>query len=88
LPVVASKTGYFEEFLNVTNGDKACGKIVHLEDYQTASKEILNLLSGQELFNKYSKNAISQAKQTYSALDEANAIKKVYEDLWARETRK
>ena len=88
LPVVASKTGYFEEFLNAANEEKACGKIVQLEDYRTASKEILNLLSRQELLNKYSKNAMSQAKQNYSVLDEANAIKKVYEDLWARETRK
>ena len=45
LPVIASKTGYFEEFLNVSNEEKACGKIVSIEDYKTASKEIVALLS-------------------------------------------
>ena len=45
LPIVASKTGYFEEFLNVSNEEKACGKIVPIDDYQSASKEILNLLT-------------------------------------------
>ena len=82
LPVIASKTGYFEEFLNVSNEENACGKIVSIEDYKTASKEIVALLSDQELFSKFSKNAIDQSKQKYNVLEEANAINKVYEYLW------
>ena len=82
LPIVASKTGYFEEFLNISNNDKACGKIVSIEDYQTASKEIVALLSNQKLFRKFSENAINQANQKYNVLEEANAINKVYENLW------
>ena len=82
LPVIASKTGYFEEFLNVSNEKKACGKIVSIEDYKTASKEIVALLSDQELFGKFSENAINQSKEKYNVLEEANAINKVYEYLW------
>ena len=83
LPVVASKTGYFEEFLNISNNDEACGKIVSIEDYQNASKEIVALLSSQKLFRKFSENAINQAQQKYNVLEEANAINKVYEYLWS-----
>ena len=81
LPIVASKTGYFEEFLNVSNEEKACGKIVPIDDYQSASKEILNLLTDINLFKKFSKNALIQSTKNYSVLQEAEAIKKVYEKL-------
>ena len=83
LPIVASKTGYFEEFLNTSDQEEACGTIVPIEDYQTASKEIVALLSNQRLFRKFSENAINQAKQKYNVLEEANAINKVYEYLWS-----
>ena len=82
LPIVASKTGYFEEFLNISDEKKACGKIVPTNDYETASKEIIALLTNQELFDKFSSNAIDQAKQKYSVFEEATAINKVYQDLW------
>ena len=82
LPVIASKTGYFEEFLNVSNKENACGKIVPIEDYQNASKEIVALISDQELLSKFSKNAINQSRQKYNVLEEANAINKVYDYLW------
>ena len=85
LPIVASKTGYFEEFLNISDEKKACGKIVPTDDFQTASKEIVALLTNQELFDKFSSNAINQSKQKYSVFEEANAINKVYEDLWNSE---
>jgi mannosyltransferase len=85
LPIVASKTGYFEEFLNISDEKKACGKIVPTDDYQTASKEIVALLTNQKLFYKFSSNAINQAKQKYSVFEEATAINKVYEDLWNSE---
>ena len=85
LPIVASKTGYFEEFLNISDEKKACGKIVPTGDYQTASKEIVALLSNQKLFSKFSENAINQAKQKYNVSEEAKAINKVYEDLWNSE---
>ena len=52
------------------------------EDYKTASKEIVALLSDQELLSKFSKNAIKQSRQKYNVLEEANAINKVYEYLW------
>lgn len=82
LPVIASKTGYFEEFVNISDEKKACGKIVSIEDHQTASEEIVKLLSNKALFNKYSMNAISLSKGKYSVLQEANFINKVYESLW------
>ena len=82
LPVIASKTGYFEEFLNVANEEKACGKIVPIGDYPTASKEILNLFTDINLFKEFSKNALKEATENYSVSQEANAIRKVYENLW------
>ena len=86
LPIVASKTGYFEEFLNISDEKRACGKIVPTDDYQTASKEIVALLSDQELFGKFSENAINQSKEKYNVFEEAYAINKVYEELWNSET--
>ena len=82
LPLIASKTGYFEEFISISDEKKACGKIVSIEDYQTASEEIVKLLSNKALFNKYSMNAIIISKEKYSVLKEANSINKVYESLW------
>ena len=82
LPLIASKTGYFEEFVSISDEEKACGKIVSIEDYQTASEEIVKLLSNKALFNKYSMNAIIISKEKYSVLKEANSINKVYESLW------
>ena len=86
LPIVASKTGYFEEFLNISDEKRACGKIVPTYDYHTASKEIVALLSNQELFDKFSSNAINQSKQKYNVFEEATSINKVYEELWNSET--
>ena len=82
LPLIGSKTGYFEEFVSISDEKKACGKIVSIEDYQTASEEIVKLLSNKALFNKYSMNAIIISKEKYSVLKEANSINKVYESLW------
>ena len=82
LPVIASNTGYFKEFLNSHDEEKACGKIVPLEDYKAASKEIINLFSDGKRFEKFSQSALLRANQNYSAFEEANAINNVYEDLW------
>ena len=82
LPVIASNTGYFKEFLNALDEEKACGKIVALEDYKAASKEIISLLSDGERFDKFSQSALLRANENYSAFEEANAINKVYEYLW------
>ena len=82
LPVNASNTGYFKEFLNAQDEEKACGKIVPLEDYRTASKEIISLLSDGERFDKFSQRALLRANENYSAFEEASAINRVYEKLW------
>ena len=86
LPIIASKTGYFEEFVNISDEKRACGKIVPTDDFQTASKEIVALLTNQKLFEKYSSNAINQSKQKYNVFEEATSINKVYEELWNSET--
>ena len=82
LPVIASNTGYFKEFLNAQDEEKACGKIVPLEDYKAASKEIISLLSDGERFDKFSQRALLRANENYSAFEEASAINRVYEKLW------
>ena len=83
LPVIGSKTGYFEQFLNSDDQENSCGKIIPLEDHQTAAKEIIKLLSDEHSFRKFSHNALIQAKQKYNVLEEANAINKVYNRLWS-----
>ena len=85
LPVIASNTGYFKEFLNAQDEESACGNIVPLEDYKQASKEIVNLLLDKERFDKVSQSALLQVTKNYSALEEAKAINKVYEELWGQE---
>ena len=84
LPVIASNTGYFKEFLNAQDEEKACGNIVPLEDYKEASKEVVNLLSDKERFDRFSHSALLQVTKNYSALEEAKAINKVYEELWSQ----
>ena len=84
LPVIASNTGYFKEFLNAQDEEKACGNIVPLEDYKEASKEVVNLLSDKERFDRFSQSALLQVTKNYSALEEAKAINKVYEELWGK----
>jgi len=82
LPVIASNTGYFKEFLNAQDEEKACGKIVPLEDYKAASKEIISLLLDGERFDKFSQSALLRANENYSAFEEASCINRVYEKLW------
>ena len=85
LPVIASNTGYFKEFLNAQDEDNACGNIVPLEDYKQASKEVVNLLLDKERFDRFSQSALLQVTKNYSALEEAKAINRVYEKLWGQD---
>ena len=85
LPVIASNTGYFKEFLNAQDEENACGNIVPLEDYKQASKEIVNLLSDKDRFDKVSQSALLQVTKNYSSLEEAKAINRVYEKLWGQD---
>jgi mannosyltransferase len=82
LPVIASDTGHFKEFLNTRNENKACGSIVPIGDYEVATEKVIKILSDRKLFDKFSQNALLQVKKNYSAVEEAKAIKKVYEKLW------
>ena len=82
LPVIASNTGHFKEFLNTHNENKACGSIVPIGDYEVATEKVTNILSDRKLFDKFSQNALLQVTKNYSAVEEAKAIKKVYEKLW------
>lgn len=76
------KSGCFEELLNFKNDKKECGKIVSVGDYQITAKEIVKLLTDIKLFKEYSQNALVQSIENRSVLQEANAIRKVYENLW------
>ena len=60
-------------------------KKITLEDYKEASKEVVNLLSDKERFYRFSQSALLQVTKNYSALEEAKAINKVYEELWGQE---
>jgi len=82
LPVIASNTGHFKEFLNTRNENKACGGIVPIGDYEVATEKVINILSDRKLFDKFSQHALLQVTKNYSAVEEAKAIKKVYEKLW------
>ena len=82
LPVVASKTGHFQEFLKPLDDKKACGMVVSIEDHINASNKLVELLSNQTTFQKFSKNARSEVIKKYSVLKEAEEINKIYEKLW------
>ena len=84
LPVIASDTGYFSEFIVARDEENSCGKIIPVEEYKTASKELIRLLSDEERFQKFSKNALKQVAKNYSVFSEAMAINKVYEKLWSQ----
>ena len=84
LPVIASDTGYFSEFIVAQDEENSCGKIIPVEEYKTASKELIKLLSNEQRFKKFSKNALKQVTKNYSVLSEAMAINKVYEKLWSQ----
>jgi mannosyltransferase len=84
LPVIASDTGYFSKFIVAQDEENSCGKIVPVEEYKTASKELIKLLSNEQRFKKFSKNALKQVAKNYSVLSEAMAINKVYEKLWSQ----
>lgn len=82
LPVIASKTGHFEEFLNAYDEKKACGNVVSIGDIQSASSQLVKLLTDPVLFNRFSKNAIVQSQQKYNVLNEASSINEVYNKIW------
>lgn len=82
LPVIASKTGHFEEFTNTGLPNKASGKIVSIDDSQAASKAIFDLLSDPLEYGQFSKNALTHVAKNYSVEKEAHAVQKVYQRLW------
>ena len=54
-------------------------------DYPTAQRNF-KPFSDINLFKKFSKNARKQSIEKYSVLEEAEAIKKVYEKLWGMQS--
>ena len=66
LPVISSNTVYFNEFIVAQDEGNSCGKIVPVEEYKTASRELIRLLSNEQRFKKFSKYALKQVAKNYS----------------------
>lgn len=80
VPVVASDTGYFRQFL----GEGEAGNIVPLESPQDAGKHIAQILGDTALQAKLATGAVNRAREHFSIQKEVAAINAVYEQLWAK----
>ncbi len=78
VPVIASDTGYFQHFL----ANEEAGYIVPLEDYQTAAKQVLQMLTDESLRTKLATGAVNRARAHFSLQKEVASINEVYERLW------
>lgn len=80
VPIVASDTGYFKQFL----GDEEAGYIVPLGVNQEAVEHILSIMSDNSLQAKLATGAVNRAREHFSIEKEVAAINAVYERLWEK----
>ena len=59
-------------------------EIGSVEEYKTVSIELIRLLSNEDRFKKFSKNAFKQVAKNHSVFSESMLINKVYEKLWSQ----
>ncbi len=78
VPVLASDTGYFREFLD--NG--RVGNVFDTINTDTISNAALSLISDNERHGQIATLSVKRAKKVYDVQAEANAIAAVYERLW------
>ena len=80
VPVVASDTGYFKQFL----GAEEAGYIVPLGVSQEAVEYISRIMGDNSLQVKLATGAVTRAREHFSIGKEVAAINAVYERLWEK----
>lgn len=80
VPVVASDTGHFREFL----GDGKAGYVVTPENVDAAAARVAEILNDPELHSKLAQGALNRAREHFSVAREIAGISEVYEQLWAK----
>ena len=80
VPVIASDTGYFKQFL----GEREAGYIVPLESPESAGQHVAHILSDTALQAKLATGAVTRARKHFSIQKEVAAINAVYERLWEK----
>lgn len=78
-PFVASDAGYYRAF----SGQGTAGTVVGLYDFEAAAEAVGALLSDPARLAQMSAAALDQVRAHHSVEREAEAIRQVYEDLWA-----
>lgn len=87
VPVVLSDTGHFAAFCGCDAPDAApdtnsAGRLVACDDPKAAADAIVTLLTDPELHAQLASNARTRAVTRFSVQQEADAIARVYEELW------
>jgi mannosyltransferase len=84
LPIVASDTGHFREFIGGIDAADRAGAIVPTGDHAAAAKALVAMLSDASACARLSANARARAVGTFGIAREAEGIADVYERLWAQ----
>ncbi|NGQ91722.1 glycosyltransferase family 4 protein [Rhodobacter sp. HX-7-19] len=83
VPIIASRTGHFQEFAGRAGGNDQAGLVVPLEDWQAAAEAAVALLSDAPRHAAWAAAARERALRLFGVEREAAGIRAVYDDLWA-----
>ena len=84
VPVIASATGHFAEFVGRPGGNDQAGIIVPLEGADSAAEAAIALLSDRNRHAAFAMAARDRAHGLFGVAREAAGIAAVYERLWSR----
>ena len=82
LPIVASDTGYFREFVG---HEDAAGLVVPLQDHAAAAEGLVAILSDPDRYAAMSAHARRRVTERFGIAAETDAIRAVYQHLWSQD---
>jgi mannosyltransferase len=83
VPIIASRTGHFQEFAGRAGGNDQAGLVVPLEDWEGAAEAAVALLSDAPRHAAWAAAARERAVRLFGVEREAAGIRAVYEEIWA-----
>ena len=83
VPIIASRTGHFQEFAGRAGGNDQAGLVVPLEDWEGAAEAAVALLSDAPCHAAWAVAARERAVRLFGVEREAAGIMAVYEEVWA-----
>lgn len=83
VPILATRTGHFEEFAGRPGGNDQAGEIVALQDWQAAAEGAVALLTDAPRHAALSAAARDRAQHLFGVAREAAGIGAVYDALWS-----